>query len=477
MIPLTNRLPKGGSKGNPCQSEDSLDSVYLEAAGRNDEKACHFMVERKAASTPGCLKDEDGTPLKLYHGTAFGFTRFDGGLDGINWATPDRGYADVYADPGRHPEPDNEGVVYELYGFPTKIADIGDINVPCDEESVARVAKAIGSDVGEVRKMSGDYPWDTWDMLYELNEYFAQIARKNGYDCLKAIEGGTGGDGWGFKRKVATYGFLDPKRLKSADPITYNEDGVVPLSKRFDFRSDDIREDVQGADIDAEYMDAAKRGDLGRCVDMVDREARRRGYSHRAYHGTPDGGFTKFDPVRSRDPGRMGTHSDSGMFFTTSSETARTYSGTSRKSQVYDVFLRCEHPLVVDADGAPWGDLSGCRVLGTDGLPTSFTVEKLFGYCNSYTSRLAEYVNLKTSFDSIVLKNVVDNGRFSRKSNAGTKSDVIIVFKPEQIKSAEPITYDNQGNIVPLSRRFDFGSDDIRESRNWQKVAGNSSQF
>lgn len=38
------------------------------------------------------------------------------------------------------------------------------------------------------------------------------------------------------------------------------------------------------------------------------------------------------------------------------------------------------------------------------------------------------------------------------------------VINPNQIKSADPVTYDEQGNIIPLSRRFNEQSDDIRES-------------
>jgi len=41
----------------------------------------------------------------------------------------------------------------------------------------------------------------------------------------------------------------------------------------------------------------------------------------------------------------------------------------------------------------------------------------------------------------------------------------IAVFNPNQIKSADPVTRDNQGNVIPLSQRFNEASPDIRESR------------
>lgn len=37
-----------------------------------------------------------------------------------------------------------------------------------------------------------------------------------------------------------------------------------------------------------------------------------------------------------------------------------------------------------------------------------------------------------------------------------------VVFDPTQIKSADPITYDGAGNVIPLSQRFNQGSNDIR---------------
>ena len=39
-----------------------------------------------------------------------------------------------------------------------------------------------------------------------------------------------------------------------------------------------------------------------------------------------------------------------------------------------------------------------------------------------------------------------------------------MVFSPEQIKSADPVTYDDNGNVIPLSERFNSEKTDIRYS-------------
>ena len=41
-------------------------------------------------------------------------------------------------------------------------------------------------------------------------------------------------------------------------------------------------------------------------------------------------------------------------------------------------------------------------------------------------------------------------------------TDEYIVDNPRQIKSADPVTYDDDGHVIPLSKRFDFTNPDIR---------------
>ena len=43
-----------------------------------------------------------------------------------------------------------------------------------------------------------------------------------------------------------------------------------------------------------------------------------------------------------------------------------------------------------------------------------------------------------------------------------TNSDVYVVFDSAQVKSADPVTYDNDGNVIPLSERFNDSEQDIR---------------
>jgi hypothetical protein len=58
--------------------------------------------------------------------------------------------------------------------------------------------------------------------------------------------------------------------------------------------------------------------------------------------------------------------------------------------------------------------------------------------------------------DGVIFKNLIDPTE---------PSTHYVVFRPEQFKSADPFTYDDQGNVIPLSRRFDVAETDIRMAR------------
>jgi predicted GNAT family acetyltransferase len=57
-----------------------------------------------------------------------------------------------------------------------------------------------------------------------------------------------------------------------------------------------------------------------------------------------------------------------------------------------------------------------------------------------------------------------DGVHFVNMADLGPRSDVYAVFDSNQIKSADPITRDDAGNVIPLSQRFNAESNDIRFS-------------
>lgn len=90
-----------------------------------------------------------------------------------------------------------------------------------------------------------------------------------------------------------------------------------------------------------------------------------------------------------------------------------------------------------------------------DSRLTNTTENDIWTRCMEYAVDVASNYGI----DGIIYKNEVESpGKLS-----------YIAFKPSQIKSAEIIVKDNQGNIIPLSKRFNDSSNDIRETLEFKK--------
>jgi hypothetical protein len=122
---------------------------------------------------------------------------------------------------------------------------------------------------------------------------------------------------------------------------------------------------------------------------------------------------------------------------------------------IYQLYANLDNMYVVDGKGVAWNELR------PEGLPK---IERHGVKDVPYRTRdVAEWAR-ENGFDGVIFKNIRDNGAYGR-TPAG---DVYAFFRPEsQVKSADPVTYDDNGNVIPLSERFNSENDDIRfSSRN-----------
>ena len=92
------------------------------------------------------------------------------------------------------------------------------------------------------------------------------------------------------------------------------------------------------------------------------------------------------------------------------------------------------NPLVVDAEGKEW------FALDFNGMRT--------------TDEITEWAK-ENGYSSVIFKDIYDYG---------DKSDVKVFFDSADLKSADPVTYDDNGNVIPLSERFNPKKEDIRYS-------------
>ena len=113
---------------------------------------------------------------------------------------------------------------------------------------------------------------------------------------------------------------------------------------------------------------------------------------------------------------------------------------------IYALYANTSNVYEIDADGAEWSDISG-RFIEKDGLTD--------------TRGVALYARSQ-GYSGVIIRNLVDVGG---QTEYKAPSDIYIFFEPHfQVKSADPVTYDDDGNIIPLSERFTNENDDIRFS-------------
>lgn len=111
-----------------------------------------------------------------------------------------------------------------------------------------------------------------------------------------------------------------------------------------------------------------------------------------------------------------------------------------------------------------------------DGLFEYDTKEELLGEKDDYYFTTDDVVAIVlamsdtgyTSADGVIIPDILDAAGLM-----GRTGDDIIVFSPEQIKSADTVTYAEDGSVIPLSERFDPTNNDIRYSMSTEDSDGN----
>ena len=194
-------------------------------------------------------------------------------------------------------------------------------------------------------------------------------------------------------------------------------------------------------DTDADYMSAVERGDTETAQRMVDEAAKNAGYTRKLYHGTASK-FNVFGFGRT------------GIFTTDNFDMAKTY-GNNVMSLYGKEGAKVLH---IDANESPhWAIEVSKDVLDFSEYPLMRGKER-------YSTNDISLIAFREGYDVVVIDNVYDNySAASGNTENGLGTDV--VYKdPNQVKSSEAVTYDDNGNVIPLSQRFNTENDDIRYS-------------
>lgn len=442
----------------PTKNEDirySIDVSYDAAYKNNDTEAMDKLV-REAAVAAGF-----DSP-KLYHGTGkFGFTEFD--LSKMD----DKSTVFLTSNPE----------IASTYSGSRKQKNIAE-----------RFKKDVDSltDSELVEALNDNTPDDGTDSKYEYydEKKIAQLEKKNEEsisEIMKLIqeaEKTPGYEGSNAKKNIDEVKTL--LYLNSKEQLLHNEEINKRLGARLWFLSQTDTGNILDSSIRERFKeieeDYRKASTLSKKEDAAILESSMDGYIYEAY---------------TQDEARKLLNENAGR-------------------GIYSLYAKLGKSMIVDANGKNWNNLSKVWVKGytsqfnadntildrEDGRISLYSEEgDLLRDMqeNDFTNAMSDeeiknhllngldYIygikreDIETTrdiakfakqhgFDSVVFKNIRDNGGRNSDVDFDETADVYALFNPNEIKSADPITYDDNGELIPPSERFKEEKNDIRYS-------------
>lgn len=298
----------------------------------------------------------------------------------------------------------------------------------------------------EASEYRGTYR-DGEEVCQTSTDGLAIAARNNGFDgvILRDIPQ------TGSFKDFTEYAVFDSDKVKSAVPVTYDDEGrVIPLSERFNPGNDDIRFRVTPAQ-DEEYRQAYENNDTAKAEQMV-KDAFNAAYPN---NKIVDENGEPMVVYRGQNWDKRDGKMTSGLFVSLDEDFAEGY------GDVKQLFVRSVNPFNGEKDAeslrqfveenfdelqAEYEEFfdEGEGYEDVDSLMNALKENWWIAY--EYSDTLRNEI-IRRGYDSIFIREDADN---------------IWLTSPDQIKSADPFTFDDNGNLIPLSERFNADNDDIR---------------
>ena len=295
--------------------------------------------------------------------------------------------------------------------------------------------------------------------------------------------------------------------VNSKDLLRYLPDGMLTENQRA-AKWEAIAETIKKTNEknDKKYAEYIEKGNLIAAKQMVMEAAKKAGYDYHLYHGT-DADFTKFD--LRKHGGQNGKGEGYGIYLAANREIAAPYGKnvinsytkfnrlaegrkkTLSSTEVKNLIKRsCELEAKQMIDDGEYDSISEALkdtwvsnvvyTYGYSGMEQVYNdvskklwsendndgdlineIMALSGAHYDYNNALKFYENILTPITGIDGFHYI----WGNKDGSGVQNDIYLAFNSEQIKSADPVTYDDDGNIIPLSERFNSENNDIRYSR------------
>ena len=427
------------------------------------------------------VRDKNGNLLVVYHGSGAQFTEFSYDFIGRTGSAEGRGF--YFTDKKTMAEGYHRDGGQLMEGYLNITKPLSLTKKTMKRTELAKLLKELdptGDDIASGYDMSGGvgYPSKAW-YTRAMNDAVKMIweGNDNDSDILAEIANVIGDNKAAMKTAMDLFGYdgyiADGKYDGASVYVAFtseqfkNKDNLNPTS------DPDIRFSLK----DKDYMTAVENGDMETAQRMVDEAAKAAGYRVETYHGT-DKDFTVFETLYRNEFGyHVGTKkaAEDRTQYKMNPKVMRLYTRLGNTIQTTDVFgyfagmhdyiffVRGEMEKIVDKDFIK--EMGRKKKLrnnfpdhpSLDELHTAYMAFHKNGYRNADARRTVELTKeylAAIGVDSISYKNAYES--------AGSMS--YLLFYPDQVKLADPVTYDDNGNVIPLSERFNSKNDDIRYS-------------
>lgn len=270
-------------------------------------------------------------------------------------------------------------------------------------------------------------------------------------ETLPNGEAWTNPDGYRILKKTGSKLYRVYDKDGTEIGVTSSQDAAIKKAQDSFLKSEKKAENVRFQPItpeqDAAYLNAVKSGDSETAQRMVDEAAKEAGYDRKLFHGGP--------PVEQwqSNKERLAQGAFAGFHLTDNEGMAARYAANStnpKKAKVSEYYVRINKL---------W-DTRWKR-----GQPP--TIESLLDF-QEYPEIEGDLYRLPLSEDSYQdalhagYDGVISDTWHQDKTGLITGEQVVVFDPATNVKSADPVTYDDAGNVIPLSQRFNPSSNDIR---------------
>lgn len=225
---------------------------------------------------------------------------------------------------------------------------------------------------------------------------------------------------------------------------------------------------------DEEYMDAIERNDVAKLEEMVTRAAKKAGYKGEFYQHTP----IRFEEFSKGEFGfHIGSMTQAATIIYNKLLQRWNYGDYRENPHAFiPLFAKITNPYVLPKVDRGNGRLTNDYNVWYPHEIAEYLKET--GDFDEYTDELQTIIDgpvddeydspsreLLTSileakgYDALQYTNAAEG---NKKRDSGT---AYIIWNPEQLKSADLITYDKKGNVIPISERFNENEPEYRYSK------------